>query len=143
MGNDQRAHARAAADVDRAFERLETLLQMGFDHLRKTIAVRPEKHRVRLSGGVRRMGEQQVPKARPAHVTAPQRVVFFDHIRLLQLIAKRGGQQVIVKRHRPAEHIAHVHRQRCPQAPVHPLVGQRGGGDEPVATFFQAPAQVQ
>ena len=71
FSNHQRTDAGATANVYSALERLETLLQIGFDHVGKAVAVGAEKHRVRLVGGIRRMGEQQPVEARPTHCAAP------------------------------------------------------------------------
>ena len=70
-GNHQGTDTGATADVHRTLERFETLLQMGFDDLGKTVAVGAEEHRVRLHRGIRRMGEQQIVEARPTHRAAP------------------------------------------------------------------------
>ncbi|MNL71213.1 hypothetical protein D3C87_1963340 [compost metagenome] len=44
----QRTDAGPAANVHGPAHRLGTLLHMRVDHLRKTVAVRPEKYRVSL-----------------------------------------------------------------------------------------------
>ncbi|MNR36860.1 hypothetical protein D3C85_1548340 [compost metagenome] len=62
-GDNQSANAGPAAYVHRSPHGFRALLQMGFDQLRKTIAVGSEEHRVALRGRIRRMGNQQAPKA--------------------------------------------------------------------------------
>ena len=62
-GNDNGPDTGAAADVHRAPDRREGLLQMAVDQLREAISVRPEEHGIRRIGGEPGMHEQQVIQA--------------------------------------------------------------------------------
>lgn len=66
--DDQCTDTGTATDVHHSPDRLDMLLQMGFNPLREAVAIGSEKYRVGVRGGVCRVSEQQSVEARPSTV---------------------------------------------------------------------------
>lgn len=105
-GDEQGADAGAAADVHGMLHGFRGALQVVMNDLGEAVAVRAEEHRITGVGGKRRMHQQQVVQARPAHGAAQQITLARQHLGRLQLLQLIGRDQPRRKWPAPTEDVA-------------------------------------